>query len=265
MRPPTAAALFDSKFFDGECCQLFWVTHAALAHLYNLLCDDVGNGIVAVNEAEPVYGRRGDADVVFVHAKPMEVGFIAEGYGVKRYPVMYNDFVLIGPKSDPAGIRGTRYAEDALQMIKEKQSLFISRGDRSDTNLTELMLWNRDAGINIEKEKGRVVHTYRTGHERCAQDGRRDGGLCSLWSQHLAWISFRNRGDLEILVQGDKHLFNQYSVILVNPAKYPNVKEGLGREFVDWLVSPDGQQTIANYKINGEQLFFPNATDSNAW
>jgi tungstate transport system substrate-binding protein len=208
-------------------------------------------------------GRRGDADVVFVHAKPMEVGFIAEGYGVKRYPVMYNDFVLIGPKSDPAGIRGTRYAADALQMIKEKQSLFISRGDRSGTHLTELMLWNRDAGINIEKEKGAWYIPIGRGMSAALKTAAAMAAY--VLSDRSTWISFKEqRGDLEILVQGDKHLFNQYSVILVNPAKYPNVKEGLGREFIDWLVSLDGQQTIANYKINGEQLFFPNATDSNA-
>jgi len=207
-------------------------------------------------------GRRGDADVVFVHAKPMEVGFIAEGYGVKRHPVMYNDFVLIGPKSDPAGIRGTKYAADALQMIKEKQSLFISRGDRSGTHLKELMLWNKDAGINIEKEGGKWYKSIGRGMSAALNTAAAWGAY--VLSDRSSWIAFRSRGELEILVQGDKHLFNQYSVILVNPAKYPNVKKGLGQEFIDWLVSPDGQQTIANYKINGEQLFFPNATDSNA-
>jgi tungstate transport system substrate-binding protein len=207
-------------------------------------------------------GRRGDADVVFVHAKPMEVGFIAEGYGVKRYPVMYNDFVLIGPKGDPAGIRGTKYAAEALQMIKEKQSLFISRGDRSGTHLTELRLWNRDAGINIEKERGEWYKSIEQGMGAALNMAAAMGAY--VLSDRGTWISFRNGGDLEILVQGDRHLFNQYSVILVNPAKYPNVKEVLGQEFIDWLVSPDGQQTIANYKINGEQLFFPNASDPNA-
>jgi tungstate transport system substrate-binding protein len=216
--------------------------------------------IIAVGTGEALeIGRQGDADVVFVHAKPMEVGFIAEGYGVKRHPVMYNDFVLIGPKSDPAGIRGTKYAADALQMIKEMQSLFISRGDRSGTHLKELMLWNKDAGINIEKEGGKWYKSIGRGMSAALNTAAAWGAY--VLSDRGTWIAFRNRGELEILVQGDRQLFNQYGVILVN---HPNVKKILGQKFIDWLVSPDGQQTIANYKINGEQLFFPNATDPNA-
>lgn len=207
-------------------------------------------------------GRRGDADVVFVHAKPMEVGFIAEGYGVKRHPVMYNDFVLIGPKSDPAGIRGIEYAADALQMIKEKQSLFISRGDRSGTHLAELRLWNRDAGINIEQERGEWYKSIGQGMAAALNTAAAKAAY--VLSDRGTWIGFKNRGDLEILVQGDRRLFNQYSAILVNPSRHPSVREVLGQEFIDWLVSPDGQQTIANYKINGEPLFFPNAADPNA-
>jgi tungstate transport system substrate-binding protein len=216
--------------------------------------------IIAVGTGQALeIGRQGDADVVFVHAKPMEVGFIAEGYGVKRHPVMYNDFVLIGPKSDPAGIRGTKYAADALQMIKENQSLFISRGDRSGTHLKELMLWNKDAGINIEKEGGKWYKSIGRGMSAALNTAAAWGAY--VLSDRGTWIAFRNRGELEILVQGDRQLFNQYGVILVN---HPNVKKILGQKFIDWLVSPDGQQTIANYKINGEQLFFPNATDPNA-
>jgi tungstate transport system substrate-binding protein len=216
--------------------------------------------IIAVGTGQALeIGRQGDADVVFVHAKPMEVGFIAEGYGVKRHPVMYNDFVLIGPKSDPAGIRGTKYAADALQMIKENQSLFISRGDRSGTHLKELMLWNKDAGINIEKEGGKWYKSIGRGMSTALNTAATWGAY--VLSDRSSWIAFRNRGELEILVQGDRQLFNQYGVILVN---HPNVKKVLGQEFIDWLVSPDGQQTIANYKINGEQLFFPNAIDPNA-
>jgi tungstate transport system substrate-binding protein len=215
--------------------------------------------IIAVGTGQALeIGRQGDADVVFVHAKPMEVGFIAEGYGVKRHPVMYNDFVLIGPKSDPAGIRGTN-AADALQMIKEMQSLFISRGDRSGTHLKELMLWNKDAGINIEKEGGKWYKSIGRGMSAALNTAAAWGAY--VLSDRGSWIAFRNRGELEILVQGDRQLFNQYGVILVN---HPNVKKILGQEFIDWLVSPDGQQTIANYKINGEQLFFPNAIDPNA-
>ena len=216
--------------------------------------------IIAVGTGQALeIGRQGDADVVFVHAKPMEVGFIAEGYGVKRHPVMYNDFVLIGPKSDPAGIRGTKYAADALQMIKENQSLFISRGDRSGTHLKELMLWNKDAGINIEKEGGKWYKSIGRGMSAALNTAAALGAY--VLSDRSSWIAFRNRGELEILVQGDRQLFNQYGVILVN---HPNVKKILGQEFIDWLVSPDGQQTIASYKINGEQPFFPNATDPNA-
>jgi tungstate transport system substrate-binding protein len=216
--------------------------------------------IIAVGTGQALeIGRQGDADVVFVHAKPMEVGFIAEGYGVKRHPVMYNDFVLIGPKSDPAGIRGTKYAADALQMIKENQSLFISRGDRSGTHLKELMLWNKDAGINIEKEGGKWYKSIGRGMSTALNTAATWGAY--VLSDRSSWIAFTNRGELEILVQGDRQLFNQYGVILVN---HPNVKKILGQEFIDWLVSPDGQQTIANYKINGEQLFFPNAIDPNA-
>lgn len=216
--------------------------------------------IIAVGTGQALeIGRQGDADVVLVHAKPMEVGFIAEGYGVKRHPVMYNDFVLIGPNSDPAGIRRTKYAADALQMIKEKQSLFVSRGDRSGTHLKELMLWNKDAGINIEKEGGKWYKSIGRGMSAALNTAAAMAAY--VLSDRSTWIAFRNRGDLEILVQGDRQLFNQYGVILVN---HPNVKKILGQEFIDWLVSPDGQQAIANYKINGEQVFFPNATDPNA-
>jgi len=206
--------------------------------------------------------RRGEADVVFVRYKPLEGAFIAEGHGVKRYPVMYNDYVLIGPKNDPAGIDGTEYAADALQMIKERQSPFISRGDRSGTHFTELSLWNKDAGINIEKEGGDWYKSVQQGMEATLNVAAASAAY--VLSDRGTWISHRNRGDLEILVQGDKALFNQYGVVLVNPARHPNVKKELGQEFIDWLVSPDGQQAIANYKINGEQLFFPNATDPNA-
>ena len=216
--------------------------------------------IIAVGTGQALeIGRQGDADVVFVHAKPMEVGFIAEGYGVQRHAVMYNDFVLIGPKSDPAGIRGTKYAADALQMIKEKQSLFISRGDRSGTHFKELMLWNKDASINIEKEGGKWYKSIGRGMSAALNTAAAMAAY--VLSDRSTWIGFRNKGDLEILVQGDRQLFNQYGVMLVN---HPNVKKVLGQAFIDWLVSTDGQQTIANYKTNGEQLFFPNATDPNA-
>jgi tungstate transport system substrate-binding protein len=207
-------------------------------------------------------GRRGDADVVFVHAKSAEEKFLAEGQGVKRYPVMYNDFVLIGPKSDPAGIKGMNDVAKALQKIKEKQAPFVSRGDRSGTHLAELMLWNKDAGIDIEKEKGLWYKSIGQGMGAALNTAGASNAY--VLSDRSTWLSFKNKGDLQILVEGDKRLFNQYGVMLVNPAKHPNVKKDLGQQFIDWLVSPEGQKAIANYKINGEQLFYPNANDNNA-
>jgi len=207
-------------------------------------------------------GRRGDSDVVFVHAKSAEEKFLAEGEGVKRYPVMYNDFVLIGPKSDPAGIKGMKDIAKALQTIKDKQADFISRGDRSGTHIAELALWNKDAGIDIEKEKGPWYKSIGQGMGAALNTAGASNGY--VLSDRGTWLSFKNKGDLQILVEGDKRLFNQYGVMLVNPAKHPNVKTELGQAFIDWLISPEGQKAIANYKINGEQLFYPNASDPSA-
>ena len=207
-------------------------------------------------------GRRGDADVVFVHAKSAEEKFLAEGEGVKRFPVMYNDFVAIGPKSDPAGIKGLNDVAKALQTIKEKQAPFISRGDRSGTHIAELALWNKDAGIDIEKDKG---PWYRSiGQGMGAALNAAGASNAYVLSDRGTWLSFKNKGDLQILVEGDKRLFNQYGVIVVNPAKHPHVKVQLAQAFADWVISPAGQQTIASYKINGEQLFYPNASDPSA-
>jgi len=206
-------------------------------------------------------GRRGDADVVFVHAKSAEEKFLAEGHGVKRYPVMYNDFVLIGPKSDPAGIKGMKDVAKALQTIKEKQAPFISRGDRSGTHIAELALWN-NAGIDIEKDKGPWYKSIGQGMGAALNTAAASNAY--VLADRGTWLSFKNKGDLQILVEGDKRLFNQYGVMLVNPAKHPNVKKDLGQQFIDWLVSPEGQKAIADYKINGEQLFYPNASDTSA-
>ena len=207
-------------------------------------------------------GRRGDADVVFVHAKSAEQKFLAEGEGVKRYPVMYNDFVLIGPKSDPAGIKGMNDVAKALQKIKEKQAPFISRGDRSGTHIAELALWNKDAGIDTDKDKGPWYKSIGQGMGAALNTAGASNAY--VLSDRGTWLSFKNKGELQIVVEGDKRLFNQYGVMLVNPSKHPNVKKDLGQEFIDWLVSPEGQKAIANYKINGEQLFYPNANDNNA-
>jgi tungstate transport system substrate-binding protein len=202
-------------------------------------------------------GRRGHADVVFVHAKSAELRFLAEGHGVKRFSVMYNDFILIGPKSDPAGIKGMTDVAKAFSAIRDELGTFISRGDRSGTHLAELALWNKDVGIDIDKDKGPWYKSIGQGMG-AALNMAGDSNAYVL-SDRGTWIHFKNKGDLQILVEGDRRMFNQYGVMLVNPAKHPNVKKELGQAFIDWLVSPDGQNAIANYKINGEQLFYPNA------
>jgi tungstate transport system substrate-binding protein len=205
--------------------------------------------------------RRGDADVVFVHAKPAEEKFLAEGEGVKRYPVMYNDFVLIGPKSDPAKVGGGKDILAAFKKIETANAPFVSRGDRSGTHMAELALW-KAADIDIEKMKG---PWYRdTGQGMGPALNTAASMNAYILADRGTWLAFKNRADLTILVEGDKRLFNQYGVMLVNPAKHPNVKKELGQQFIDWLVSPEGQKTIADYKINGEQLFYPNAGDANA-
>jgi len=202
-------------------------------------------------------GRRGDADVVFVHAKPQEDKFVADGFGVKRFPVMYNDFVLIGPKIDPAGIKGSKDIAAALKAIKTKGSPFISRGDKSGTHSAELALW-KVAGVDIAgTDKGPWYKEIGQGMGAALNTASASNAY--VLADRGTWISFKNRGDLGIAVEGDKQLFNQYGVILVNPGKHPNVKKELGQQFIDWLVSPEGQKDIADYKINGEQLFYPNA------
>ncbi len=201
-------------------------------------------------------GRRGDADMLFVHAKAQEKKFVADGFGVKRYPVMYNDFVLIGPKSDPAGIKGMTDVAEALKAIKSKGAPFISRGDRSGTHIAELDLW-KAAGIDIGKEKGPWYKEIGQGMGAALNTA--SAANAYVLADRGTWLSFKNRGDLDILVAGDKRLFNQYGVMLVNPEKHPHVKKALGQAFIDWLVSPEGQKAIADYKINGQELFFPNA------
>ena len=201
-------------------------------------------------------GKRGDADVVFVHARPLEEKFVAEGYGVRRFEVMYNDFVLVGPKSDPAKIGGSKDTVAALQKIKAAQAPFASRGDKSGTHFAEVELW-KAAGIDIAKDKG---PWYRdTGSGMGPTLNTASGMNAYALTDRGTWLSFKNRGELVISVEGDQRLFNQYGVILVNPAKHPHVKKEMGQAFVDWVISPAGQKAIADYKIGGEQLFFPNA------
>ena len=206
-------------------------------------------------------GRRGDADVVFVHAKSAEEKFLAEGQGVKRFPVMYNDFVLIGPKGDPAKVGGGKDILVAFKKIEEAHAPFVSRGDRSGTHIAELALW-KESGIDIDKAKGPWYRDTGQGMGPALNTAASMGAY--ILSDRGTWLAFKNRADLVILVEGDKRLFNQYGVMLVNPEKHPNVKKELGQQFIDWLVSPAGQKAISEYKINGEQLFYPNAGDPNA-
>jgi tungstate transport system substrate-binding protein len=205
--------------------------------------------------------RRGDADVVFVHAKSAEEKFLSEGQGVKRFPVMYNDFVIIGPKSDPAKIKGIKDVGQALKKLKDAQATFISRGDRSGTHIAELNLW-KALGIDIEKDKGPWYKSIGQGMGAALNTAQASNGY--VLSDRATWIHFKNKGDLEVVVEGDKRLFNQYGVMLVNPEKHPDVKKAEGQQFIDWLISPEGQKAIAGYKIDGQQLFFPNAGDHNA-
>jgi tungstate transport system substrate-binding protein len=196
-----------------------------------------------------------------VHAKAAEEKFLAEGFGVKRYPVMYNDFILAGPKSDPAGIKGSRDVVAALRTIKEKALPFISRGDRSGTHIAEINLWKL-AGIDIAAERGPWYKEIGQGMGAALNTASASDAY--VLSDRGTWLAFKNKGNLVIEVQGDKRLFNQYGVMLVNPQKHPHVKRELGQAFIDWLVSPEGQKAIADYKINAEQLFYPNANDPTA-
>jgi tungstate transport system substrate-binding protein len=205
--------------------------------------------------------RRGDADVVFVHARALEEKFVAEGHGIKRIPVMYNDFVLIGPANDPARIGGLRDIVAALKAIEAAKVAFVSRGDRSGTHTAELALW-AEANIDIAKQKG---PWYRdTGQGMGPALNTASSMDAHILADRGTWLSFKNRGALTILVQGDRRLFNQYGVILVNPARHPNVKQADAQAFIDWLVSGEGQATIAGFKINGESLFTPNAAQPGA-
>jgi tungstate transport system substrate-binding protein len=206
-------------------------------------------------------GRRGDADVVFVHAKAAELQFLAEGESLKRYPVMYNDFVLIGPKSDPAGVMGSKDIRRALASIKDRRVPFISRGDRSGTHMAELALW-KDSGVDIEQAKGSWYKSIGQGMGAALNVA--SASEAYVLSDRATWVHFKNKGALEILVEGDKRLFNQYGIMLVNPEKHPTVKKVLGQEFIDYLISPVGQRDIASYKLDGQQLFYPDANDPNA-
>lgn len=217
--------------------------------------------VVAVGTGQALkIGERGDADVVFVHAKSAEEDFVAKGFGVDRSDVMYNDFVLVGPKGDPAGITGSGDAVKALQAIAEKKAPFVSRGDDSGTHKAELDLWKL-AALDPKADG----NWYReTGSGMGPALNTAAGMDAYILADRGTWLSFKNRGDLAILVEGDDRLFNQYGIILVNPTRHAHVKEKEARAFIDWVVSPEGQAAIADYKIEGEQLFFPNASKKGA-
>jgi tungstate transport system substrate-binding protein len=201
-------------------------------------------------------GRRGDADVVFVHDPAAEKKFIDEGFGVDYKQVMYNDFVLIGPKSDPAKIGGGKDILAALKKIETAKAPFVSRADKSGTHAAELRYW-KDAGVDLASVKGDWYKEIGQGMGPALNTASAQNAY--VLTDRGTWLSFKNRGNLVISVEGDKRLFNQYGVILVNPAKHPHVKKEMGQAFVDWLVSPEGQKAIADFKIGGEQLFFANA------
>jgi len=213
--------------------------------------------VVAVGTGQALKNaEKGDGDVVLVHSQPDEEKFVAEGWGVKRYPVMYNDFIIVGPASDPARIAGMKQAPDALKKIATAQSLFASRADDSGTHKAELKLWQQ-AGVNPKASSGSWY--LETGSGMGATLNTAVGKQAYALTDRGTWLAFANKDDFKVLVEGDDKLFNQYGVILVNPAKHPNVKAKERQAFIDWLTGPEGQAAIADYKIDGQQLFFPNA------
>jgi tungstate transport system substrate-binding protein len=213
--------------------------------------------VVAVGTGQALKNaENGDGDVVLVHSQPDEEKFVADGWGVKRYPVMYNDFIIVGPAADPAKIAGLKQAPEALKKIAEAQAPFASRADDSGTHKAELKLWE-EAGADPKASSGSWY--LETGSGMGATLNTAVGKQAYALTDRGTWLAFANKDDFKVLVEGDDKLFNQYGVILVNPAKHPNVKAKEGQAFIDWLVSSEGQAAIASYKIDGRQLFFPNA------
>ena len=216
--------------------------------------------VVAVGTGQAIQlGERGDADVLLVHHKPSEEKFVQDGHGVKRFDVMYNDFVIVGPKADPAGIRGQHDPVAAMQKIAAAKAPFASRGDDSGTHKLELELWK---AANVDPKAASGQWYRETGSGMGATLNTASGLDTYTLTDRATWISFKNKGELEVLVQDNPHLFNQYGVILVDPAKHPNVKVKDGQAFIDWLLSAEGQKAIASFKVDNQQLFFPNAKKS---
>ena len=213
--------------------------------------------VVAVGTGQALKNaEKGDGDVVLVHSQRDEEKFVADGWGVKRYPVMYNDFIIVGPAADPAQIAGIKQARDALKKIAEAKAPFASRADDSGTHKAELKLWQQ-AGIDPKTSSGSWY--LETGSGMGATLNIAVGKQAYALTDRGTWLAFANKNDFKVLVEGDDKLFNQYGAILVNPAKHPNVKVKEGQAFIDWLTGPEGQAAIADYKIDGQQLFFPNA------
>ena len=216
--------------------------------------------VVAVGTGQAIKNaRNGDGDVLLVHAKPAEEKFVAEGYGVKRFDLMYNDFVVVGPAGDPAKVGGMRDAVSALKKIAASRQPFASRGDDSGTHKKELSLW-KDAGVDVAAASGSWYRETGSGMGATLNTGVGMGAY--VLTDRATWIAFRNKGDFKVLVEGDEALFNQYGIILVNPGKHSNVKAEWGQAFIDWMLGADGQAAIAAYKVDNQQLFFPNARPS---
>jgi tungstate transport system substrate-binding protein len=231
-------------------------------HLLPLVQQDTGIEVrvVAVGTGQAIeLAQRGDADVLFVHHRPSEEKFVAEGFGVARFDVMYNDFVVVGPRTDPAGVKGMSDVAAALAQVAAKHAIFVSRGDDSGTHKLELSLW-KTAGIDVSAASGTW---YREAGAGMGATLNTASGLDAYsLTDRGTWISFKNRGTLSMLIEGDSRLFNQYGVMLVNPKKHPHMKATDGQMFIDWLLSDKGQQAIAALRIEGEQAFFPNARKS---
>ncbi len=228
-------------------------------HILPMFMEETGIEVrvVAVGTGQAIKNAaNGDGDVLFVHAKPAEEKFVAEGHGVERFDVMYNDFVIVGPADDPAGVAGMSDAVAALEMIAEAEAPFASRGDDSGTNKAELRLWGQ-TGVDVSAASGGWYRETGSGMGATLNTGTAMGAY--IMTDRATWISFGNKGDYQIAVEGDPKMFNQYGIILVNPEKHPNVKADLGQQFVDWVISDEGQAAIADYTVDGQQLFFPNA------
>ena len=228
-------------------------------HILPMFAEETGIEVrvVAVGTGQAIRNaRNGDGDVLFVHAKPAEQSFVEDGFGVERHDVMYNDFVIVGPPDDPAGVAGMDDAVAALEKIAGAEAPFASRGDDSGTNKAELRLW-ADTDVDISAASGSWYRETGSGMGATLNAGTAMGAY--IMTDRATWIAFGNKGDYGIAVEGDPRLFNQYGIILVNPDRHPHVKDDLARQFVGWVLSEEGQAAIASYEVDGQQLFFPNA------